>query len=76
MSRFHPQQIEQARRNVARHDPRIPAQLLHVSRVIQWIILRDSRPVTAEPMGKLLAFPVRPTPQPRPANGPFGGDAA
>lgn len=57
MNRFHPDQIESARRGVVEHDSSLPAHIQRVSRVVQWLILRDSRPVTENPEGQLVRIP-------------------
>lgn len=57
MSRFQPDQIERARRSVVMHDGTLSAQIQRVSRLVAWVILRDSRPTTKNPEGKLLRIP-------------------
>ena len=57
MSRFHPSQIERARRSVIAHESALPAHIQHVSRVVQWLILRDSRPAAENPEGMLVRIP-------------------
>ncbi|MBJ2150658.1 hypothetical protein [Paracoccus sp. IB05] len=57
MSRFHPDQIQRARRSVVAHDSALPSHVQRVSRIVQWLILRDSRPVAENPEGKLVRIP-------------------
>lgn len=78
MTKFHPSQIERARQSVTRHDAAVPAHVLRVSRVIQWIILRDSRPATNSPRGEIIPFkrPSRPLIHIGPRTPSPGGAAA
>lgn len=57
MSRFHHDQIHRARRSVIAHDSGLSARSQHVSRVVQWLILRDSRPAAENPEGMMVRIP-------------------
>lgn len=74
---YPPQQlVDRAREGIVTHDATIPAQRQRMIRVVQWAILRDSRPKATAPEGQLLRFQRHRAAPILPPRTPTGGHAA